>query len=71
MNIHNILKHYDIDTVIETKQMDAGNSSDAIRIDTVNQKYILRNLKDKTQALIEYRISEALKGTNIAPENVH
>ena len=63
-----ILKQFSIDDVIEIKEIGAGNTSEAMLVMTDAGKYILRKMRDTSQAMTEYAISEALKEYNLSPE---
>lgn len=58
MNLNYLSRFYGIDSIIETKQLNSGNSSAAKMIMTTDKTYILRKLRDEKQAMTEYLISE-------------
>ena len=54
--------------MIEVHEINQGNTSSANLVVTENEKYILRRLKDTSQAVAEFMISEALIQQDISPE---
>lgn len=61
-----ILNDFGIYPVREIKEVGKGISSDAKLIITSDRKYILRKVRDKKQAITEYKISKALSELNIS-----
>lgn len=67
-DLSRVSNYYPISPVIEVKEISKGNTSNAKLVVTVDGKYILRKLKDSTQAITEFLISKALLKQNISPK---
>ncbi|WP_162297930.1 phosphotransferase [Halalkalibacillus sediminis] len=61
-------KDYAIKPVIGVQNITEGNTSEALTVITLDQKYILRKVKDREQAITEYHISEELNKRNVSPK---
>ncbi|MEK3731884.1 phosphotransferase [Paenibacillus sp. FSL M8-0334] len=59
--------YYPITPVIEIKEISTGNTSNARLVVTMDNKYIVRKLRDTEQAITEFRISTALQEHAISP----
>lgn len=63
-----ILNEYSIGEILRVSNMNQGNTSNAKLINTSQDKYILRKIKDKKQAITEYFISKKLLKYQITSE---
>ncbi|GIN37233.1 phosphotransferase [Heyndrickxia oleronia] len=63
-----ILNEYSIRNILSASNMNQGNTSSAKLINTSQDKYILRKIKDKKQAITEYLISKKLLKHQITSE---
>ncbi|WP_342539536.1 hypothetical protein MHI39_14590 [Heyndrickxia sp. FSL K6-6286] len=63
-----ILNEYSIGKILRVSNMNQGNTSNAKLINNSQDKYILRKIKDKKQAITEYFISKKLLKYQITSE---
>lgn len=63
-----ILNEYSIGKILSASNMNQGNTSNAKLINTSQDKYILRKIKDKKQAITEYLITKKLLKHQITSE---
>jgi len=66
--IEAILSQYKIGTILEIKDIKKGSSSNAKYIKTSSGEYVLRELRSKNQAWMEYLIVNELFFREICPD---